>query len=243
MNAETSQPHCENCSCFSKSLFASLERHELCALEQFKQMKNVQRRDRLFQQDEEPAGFYCVSSGQFKVFQTGMEGRDQIVRLAGPGDPIGYRALFSQETYQASAEALEDSTVCFFAREAILDFFQRNPSLIRRLLQWLCQDLRSAEERLRQFAQKPVIERVAETLVSLAWTFGKPGNQGIEIEIRLTRQEIADLAGTVVETAVRALSELKRQNLLCSQGRRLIVRDLKALARLAKMEGSTSFSN
>ena len=227
---------CENCQYRDKSLFGPLCPEDLGQIQPHKKARKFRRRDLLFSQGNAPEGLFCVASGQVKIFQTGIDGRDQIVRLAGPGDPIGYRALFADEPYNASAEALEDCEVCFIDRASVLSLLEDKPLFMRRLLQWLCQDLRQAEERMRQFAQKPVRERMAEILVLLAQSFGKKVSNGIRLEIRLTRQELAELAGTVLETAVRCISELKREKLLSGDGRALILHDLGALAQVARID-------
>lgn len=227
---------CENCEYREKSLFGTLCPEDVTQLQRHRKSRRYRRRELLFGQGNAPEGLFCVVSGQVKIFQTGIDGRDQIVRLAGPGDPIGYRALFAEETYNASAEALEESEVCFIDRSTVLSFLENKPDFMRRLLQWLCQDLKQAEERMRQFAQKPVRERMAETLVVLAQAFGEKVPGGVKLGIRLTRQELAELAGTVLETAVRSISELKREKLLSSEGRALIISDPAALARVARMD-------
>lgn len=227
---------CENCQYRGKSLFGTLCREDLAQIQPHKHLRHFRRRDLLFGQGKDPEGLFCVASGQVKIFQTGIDGRDQIVRLAGPGDPIGYRALFSDEAYNASAEALEDSDVCFIDKDSVLSLLENKPLFMRRLLRWLCHDLGKAEERMRLFAQKPVRERIAETLVLLAQAFGRKTSEGIKLEIRLTRQEIAELAGTVLETAVRAMSELKREGLLAGEGRGLVLPDPMGLARIARMD-------
>lgn len=227
---------CENCEFRSKSLFGTLCREDLVQFQPHKQLRQYRRRALLFGQGSNPSGLFCVASGQVKIFQVGIDGRDQIVRLAGPGDPIGYRALFADEPYNASAEALEDSEVCFIDRATVLNLLENKPLFMRRLLQWLCQDLRQAEERMRQFAQKPVRERLAETLLLLGQAFGRPVPEGLKLEIRLTRQEIAELAGTVLETAVRAMSEFRREGLLSGEGRALILPDPASMARVARLD-------
>lgn len=229
-------PSCENCQYRDKSLFGTLCPEDLSQLQPHKKQRHYRRRELLFSQGSAPEGLFCVASGQVKIFQTGIDGRDQIVRLAGPGDPIGYRALFAEEPYNASAEALEESEVCFIDRASVLSLLENKPMFMRRLMQWLCQDLRQAEERMRQFAQKPVRERMAETLVLLARAFGKKVPGGIKLGIRLTRQELAELAGTVLETAVRCISEMKREKLLHGEGRSLILSDPAGLARVARMD-------
>ncbi len=229
-------PSCENCRHRGKSLFGTLCSDDLAQLKPHKKLRQYRRRELLFAQGNVPEGLFCVAAGQVKIFQTGIDGRDQIVRLAGPGDPIGYRALFADEPYNASAEALEESEVCFIDRGSVLELLEDKPLFMRRLLQWLCQDLRQAEERMRQFAQKPVRERMAETLVLLAQAFGKKVPGGIQLGIRLTRQELAELAGTVLETAVRCISEMKREKLLRGEGRSLILPDPAALARVARLD-------
>ncbi len=219
-----------------KSLFQGLSREELGRLTQKKELRHYKRRENIFHPGTKPLGLFCISSGQVKVYQTGIEGRDQIVRLAQEGDAIGYRALLSGEEYSACAEALEDTQLCFIDRPTLFELMDDKPLLLRRIMTWLCQDLRSAEERLRIFAQKTAAERIAETLILLSETFGKTTNSGIKLNIRLTRQEIAELAGTVLETAVRHLSEFKQRRWIKFEGRSIFLQNLPALKKAAHLD-------
>ncbi len=225
---------CEECTNRPKSLFSCLSAEEARQLDPIKTMRHFKRRELVFTSGKKPSGLFCMSSGYVKVFQTGLDGREQIVRLSGPGEILGYRALLSGEEYVSSAQVLQDSRMCFFDKWAFFQFMENKIHLMRRIMEWLCQDLRTAEERLRQLAQKPVRERLAETLLILGKTFGKSVKMGIKIEIRLTRQEIAELAGTVLETTVRHLSEFKRQKLIRFEGKCLILCDEAGLRKIAR---------
>ena len=207
MDAITSEQCCHTCNVGKHAIFGALSAKEQEALNAEKIPEVYHRGDVVFEE-----GLFCISQGKVKVTKLGDEGRDQIVRIDKQGEVLGYRSLLADEPYSATATALEKAVICFIPSRVILGFLESNSNLAFRMMKIMAQDLKKAEERLTDFTQKPVKERLAQTLLSLMDTYGQT-EEGF-LDINLTRQEWANLMGTTTETAIRTLSEFNKEGLI-----------------------------
>lgn len=210
----------------TKNIFRFLSPHEKTALLVGSQSKNYDRAKTVFREGETPTGIFSLQTGKVKIFKMGNDGQQQIVRLAKPGDLLGYRAILSGEDYNATAETLESSTICHYRKDSFLKTLNISAVLKPHFLEHLCADLRFAEDRLLDFVQKPARERVAATLVLLMEAYGKSLKNGqVLIDASLSRREIAELSGVVLETAVRLLADFKEKKWVGFEGKKIIVFD------------------
>jgi len=163
------------------------------------------------------------------------EGHQQIVRIAGPGDILGYRCLLADEPYSATAETLEEATICFIDKKTFLHILETHPSTSFHVMKALAHDLRLAEEKMTNMVHKNVRERLAELFLVFKAKYGKKSNEGHKLNISLTREEIAELIGTTQETAIRLISEFKKDSLIKVKGREITLVDLPALTKTANL--------
>lgn len=177
-------------------------------------------------------GLFCIHNGKVKLSKLGEDGKEQIVRFAKSGDILGYRSLLSNESYHATATAMEDSHICLVSKDKFNATIEKNSKLSINLIQLLSKDLRSAEQLLIDVAQKSVKERVSEALVLLCNTFGFLEDDKT-IDVSLKRSEIADIAATTTETAIRTLAQLSNDGLIELSGKSIIIQDFKGLVREA----------
>lgn len=224
---------CEDCSCRMDNVFNKLNPDEIRLISSRKICRNYQKGDTIFREGMRSVGLYCISYGKVKIFKTGDEGRDQIVRLADIGDIIGYRAIISDEPYFASAVALEDTAVCLVPLADFKTFVEQNQSFTKGLLQMLSHDLREAENRMIRMAQKSVRERLAATLLLLIDTYGTSGPDNT-LKIELSREEIASLVGTATETVIRLISDFKTEGLIITNGKKINIQNEQALRAIAE---------
>jgi CRP/FNR family transcriptional regulator len=178
-----------------------------------KTIVQLQKGQVLFLQDTKPHGLYCVKKGKLKVYRRGSEGKEQIVRLATDADVVGYRALISDENYQCCAAALEETTLCYVPKKLVQMMMDENVSISKKIMKLLTDDLKNAETKISDLAQKPVRERVAETLLTLKKKYGVESD-GVTLNVTLSREELANLVGTATESLIRILSEFKKEGLL-----------------------------
>ena len=221
------------CDMTHQSICTFLSSAELQLFDERKSCLFFGKGQRIFSEGGFPLGIYCIDSGKVKLEHKGEEGKMQIVRLAKAGNIIGYRALFCNEQYNASAVALEDVHICFIPKDAFSRVLQENNRLCLHFIRLLAEDLRRAEDYLTELAQKPVRERMAKALLSLRETYGVEEDQAT-INIALTREELADIVGTATETAIRLLSEFRNEGMVAFVGKKIKMLNLPRMIRTAR---------
>jgi CRP-like cAMP-binding protein len=164
----------------------------------------------IFYAGNDPLGIFTVQSGLVKLEVVSVKGTAHTLRLMGPGSIIGYRSLFANEPYHASAIAVEDSELCFLPKDGILRLTKENPQVALNLMSYLAKDLRAAEEKWVYQIDKDAPERVAEALLFLHEHF---------LGQDWTRREIAEWAGTTPETVMRTLSQFEKNGWISTSGR------------------------
>jgi CRP-like cAMP-binding protein len=191
----------------------------------------------LFIQGNHPFGLYCIQSGNIKVTKTGNDGKESIVRIVTGGDVLGQRSLFTDDNYSATATAVEESIVCFFDKKSILKSIEKNPEIALKLIHKLSRDMGNAENKMASFHQKNVRERLAELLLSLKASHGVKGDDGKwQINLKLTREEMATMIGTANETLIRFISEFKDLGLIEQQGKIIHIIDEEELMNFANVD-------
>ncbi len=228
---------CTACSSRVLGVLCNLKELALKECNEHKTTNYYKKGQVIFYEGNQSYGLYCVFSGRVKLFKSGVDGRQQIVRLAGPGDLLGYRSLFAGEAYHATAEAIEDATVCCIDKTAFFTMLGKNQELAFNVIRKLARDLREAEDKATSIAQRSVRERMAELLLMLVETYGRPSKKGRKIDLHLSREEMAEMIGITQETAIRLLSDFKKEGLVEVKEREITVLDAKALRDLARLEG------
>ena len=194
-------PLCDKCSLESGSIFKYLTSGEVETINFEKDFRQHKRGDILYQEGNRISGFFCINSGIIKVFKTGFDGKEQIIRFAQKGDIIAYRSVLSNELACTSAKVIEDCQVCFIPSEILISFIKSNPSYAHELLKLACHELGEANSFITDVAQKTVRERLAEILLLLVNDFGVDDQQFLNIS--LTREELANIVGTATESVIR----------------------------------------
>jgi len=189
----------------------------------------------IFHEGAHPFGVYCVNSGKVKLSHLGDDGKEQIIRLLREGDITGYRALLSGARYAASAIALEDTHICFIPKELFIHILKNDACLAFELMKLLSNELHRAELQLTHLAQKPVRERLAETLLFIKETYGYE-EDGVTLNVRFSREEIANLVGTATESTIRLLSEFKRDGMVDLEGKKIKILRQGELVKTANLQ-------
>jgi len=226
-------PLCDSCSLESGSIFKYLTPDEIEALNFEKDFRQYKRGDILYQEGNRISGFFCINSGIIKVFKTGFDGKEQIIRFAKKGDIIAYRSVLSNELACTSAKVIEDCQVCFIPSEILISFIKSNPAYALELLKLACHELGEANSFITDIAQKTVRERLAEILLLLVHDFGLDDEQFLNIS--LTREELANIVGTATESVIRLLSEFKSDKLVELNGRKIKILNTKGLEKISNV--------
>jgi CRP-like cAMP-binding protein len=226
-------PLCGKCAFESSSIFKYLNGDEVTTINFEKDFRQYKRGDILYQEGNRISGFYCVNSGIIKVFKTGFDGKEQIIRFAKKGDIIAYRSVLSNELACTSAKVIEDCRVCFIPSEILISFIKTNPNFALELMKLACHELGEANSFITDIAQKTVRERLAEVLIFLVNEFGLDNQQFLNIS--LTREELANMVGTATESVIRLLSEFKTDKLVELNGRRIKILNTKGLEKISNI--------
>lgn len=226
-------PFCDKCALDTGAIFRYLTRDEVDMINFEKEFRLFRRGDVLYNEGSRISGFYCIHSGIIKVFKTGLDGKEQIIRFAKPGDIIAYRSVLSNEVACTSAKVIEDSQVCFIPAEILISLVKSNSTYALELLKLACHELGEANSFITDIAQKTVRERLAEILLLLVHDFGLDDQNYLQIS--LTREELANIVGTATESVIRLLSEFKSDKLVELTGRKIMVLDKKGLEKISNV--------
>ncbi len=229
-------PICETCESRDTNLFCSLHAPELESFNRHKTQNRYRKGQIIFYDGNQAFGVFCIQRGRVKLYKLGPQGHPQIVRLAGPGNLLGYRSLLSNEPYHATAEALEDCDICCIDREAFLSVARGNQDMAFKLLRKLSQELRQAEDLATSIAQKSARERMAELLIHLKEAYGRQESLGFSIDLHLSREEMGEMIGITQETAIRLLSDFKKSKFIHVNERQITILNLPALLHAAALE-------
>ncbi len=229
----SNQINCDSCFISTHSLFRHLSADEFQNISLNKITESFKRGSIIYQEGNRMKGFYCVHSGIIKIFKTGFDGKEQIIRFAKPGDIIGYRSVLSNEPACTTAEVIEDCIICNIPATTLFHLVKTNGDFALELMQLTCKELGEANEYLTDIAQKTVRERLAEIILNLESEFGS--DEDSVLRITLTREEMANLVGTATESVIRLLSEFKADRLISLNGRKIKILDKPGLKRIATL--------
>ena len=189
--------------------------------------------DLLFNEGDAPDHLYTIVTGRVKVFKMTARGTDIILEIFGPGDPVGAVAVYEARPYPASAVALEPTTCVMIPRQAFFVLLEAHPTLVRGLLVGLTHRLMELTNRLTELTGGKVDARLARFLLKLADDMGQKRPDGTFIPLALSRQELADMIGTTIETSIRIMSRWNKEDVVRTEKDGFIVVDRSALESVA----------
>lgn len=196
-------------------------------------IRQFRRGDLIFSEGEPSEQFYVVTSGRVKVFKTTPSGKDVILEIFGVGDPLGAVAVYEGWPFPASAVALEDTTCVTIPRRDFFELLEHYPSLVRGLLLGLTQRLVELTNRLAELTGGRVEPRFARLFLKLANEIGRNEREGVFIPMALSRQELADMTGTTIETAIRIMSRWGKQDVVRTEKDGFVIRNRQELETLS----------
>lgn len=207
------------------TIFSRLNEDELNELTGMTVRRTYRAGEFIFWEGDQAQWFYIVGSGRIKVMKHSSLGREFVLAFFGPGDTFGEVAVFENKPYPGSAEAATDTEVLGIRREDLLSFLAHRPEVALRIINMLGGRLREAQGRLRDLAGERVEQRVARTLLMLSAKLG--------YTLPFTRQEIADMSGTTIETTIRVMSRLRQAGIIRSARGKTVILDEVKLRKLS----------
>lgn len=192
-------------------------------------VREYDRGDHVFREGDPSDFFLVVVTGRVKVYKHAPDGHDVILEMFGAGGPLGAVATFESRPYPASAAALEPTTCMLIPRPVFFAMLERHPSLVRGLLSSLSLRLVELTTRMAELTGARVEVRFARLFLKLADQLGRPERDGVFIPLSLSRQELADLTGTTIETAIRVMSRWGKDSVLRTEKDGFVVLDRASL--------------
>jgi CRP-like cAMP-binding protein len=190
------------------------------------------RGDTIFEQGTPADAFYTIAAGRVKIVRMMPSGKDIILEVFGRGDPVGALATYDNRPFPASAVALEDTACLVIPRPVFFRLLEEHPSLVRGLLAGLTVRLIELTNRLADLSGTRIESRFARLFLKLAGEMGRPERGGTFVPLPLSRQELADMTGTTIETCIRIMSRWSKDQVVLTEKDGFVVLDRGALESL-----------
>ncbi len=214
-------------------LFAGLKEEDLKKIKAIASLKQVGKKEVLFSDGGEAKGFYVILSGKIKLYKISPEGKEQILHVVSAPDAFAEAALFLEGSYPAFAEALIDSQLLFFPKRDFIHLIERNPQLSINMIVSLSHFLRRFASLIEELSLKEVSSRVAKYLIDLSLKSAKEGKIPKEVELDLSKTQLASKLGTISETLSRTLAKMKAKGIIDVKKNRILILNRGALEELA----------
>jgi len=227
-------PYIEFCLDGPHSIFKSLSQKEKETIVQHHTYAQYRKGELLLKEGEKPHGLICLASGKVKIFKEGVGGREQILSMIRPQGFIGYRAIFVDSPYSASAVAIEDSSICIIEKDCIIRLIKRNPDIALKFIKMFAEELGFSNNRTVSLTQKHIRGRLAESLLVLKDTYGYE-TDGRTLGVCLSREDIANLSNMTTSNAIRTLSNLASEDIIAIEGRKIMILDCNKLERISEL--------
>lgn len=212
-------------------LFEELPPADLAAINKVTIERRYKKNMIVFMEGEPGEGFHYIKSGKVKIAQMAQDGREHIINILGPGEVFAEVLLFNRGSYPATAVAIEDSVIGIIKNSDLENVVTENSRIALHIIRVMSKKLIHAQMKIRTLALSDTFSRTAQVLMRLAKQYGQPAAGGIQIEIDMTRQELANLVGTTRETVSRVLSSMKKDKVIDLAEHNIIILDEKSLNR------------
>ncbi len=224
-------PDCNNCIVKELNSLNKLGTDELRQITDQKKTLSFKKGDTIFEEGTKLKGIFCLRNGKCKVTKLAPNGNEQIVRFIQKGEMIGHRSIISDTSAHLTVTALEDMEACFIPKSIINKSFSENKDFTYDITRSICADLDNANLSIANLAQKTVKERLADSLLFFLKTFGV--DQDGFLNIKLSREEIANSIGTATESSIRILSGFKKDGIIEVKGKKIKIIDKEKLEHIS----------
>ena len=209
-------------------ILSALSEDDRRALEPLCELQAYEKGSSIFAEGDPAENIHFLLLGRVKIVKSAGD-RDVILEILGPGEPVGAVAVFQRRPFPARAVALEPSGIVTIPSHEFFALIEKRPEITRRLLAGLTLRLMSLNRRLADMTGS-VEHRIGRLLATLAERLGQKAGRGVFIPLALSRQDIADLVGTTVETAIRVMSRWQKEGLVETEKKGFRIPDPGALA-------------
>ncbi|GAB4417957.1 MAG: Crp/Fnr family transcriptional regulator [Thermodesulfovibrionales bacterium] len=214
------------------SIFSTLTSSELKEITPYLIPVSLKKKAVVFSEGDPSEWFYIVSEGKVKITKLSQDGKEIILEIIPPMDFFGGLAVIRGFPYPANAVAMEDTKLFKISRSSLMRILDRFPNLMYCMALQLGDRMKESHETLKNIALERVESRIASLLLKLSDKAGKKVGDAIVIDMKLTKQDIAEMVGTTVETSIRTMSKFKRLGIVTEKDGRIAIRNLERLKTL-----------
>ena len=214
-------------------LFAGLGEEEFRKVRGIASLRQIRKREILFAEGQEARGFYVILSGKVKLYKVSPEGKEQILHVVAAPDAFAEAVLFLEGTYPAFAEALTDCQLLFFPKKDFVQLIEKNPQLSINMIVSLSSYLKRFASLIEELSLREVSSRIAKYLIDLSLRSSKEGKNPKEVELDLSKTQLAAKLGTISETLSRTLAKMKAKKIIEVKKHHIAILNRQLLEELA----------
>lgn len=182
----------------------------------------------IYSEGNRPHNLYYIAKGKVKIFKTNADGKELTVDLHGEGEFIGYVALLEGTSYRETAEAIDKTDIAIIPVDEFRTLIESNKEAMQKFIKLLAKNVAQKEEQLLSLAYNSLRKRVADSLVKLQQKYKNTKDESFSIQI--SREDLANIAGTATESLIRTLSDFKSEKLIDIQSGEIIILNEKKLS-------------
>lgn len=213
-------------------IFNTLTPSEIKEIEPYLIPVAFKKKEAIFSEGDPSEWLYIVLEGKAKITKLSQDGKEIILEIISSLDFFGGLAVLKGFPYPANAIAMEDTKVIKISRSSLMRIFDRFPNLMYSMALQVGERMKESHETLKNIALERVESRIASTLLKLSDKLGKKTDNGIVIDMKLTKQDVAEMVGTTVETSIRTMSKLKKMGILADSEGKIIISNVDKLKAL-----------
>jgi CRP-like cAMP-binding protein len=203
---------------------------ELKRLLESREVRSYKKKSEVFREGDYPLYLFCIIKGKIKTFKTNDNGKELIINIYDKNDYLGYVDLLQESNYTESASAMEDSEIYLIPKNDFNNLVHKNRHVAQKFIQLLSNKIKTNEEQLLKLAYNSVRKRISEALLKFHSHLVKEGT--VSNNMKISREDLSNVAGTSLETAIRTLSDFKDEKLIEIESGKITILNLEKLKRL-----------
>jgi CRP/FNR family transcriptional regulator len=179
-------------------------------------------------------GLYIIRTGRVKLVRSSSAGKEQILKILGAGDLLGFEVFYNGPSYENTAMVMDDAELCYIGKDDFFKILEAEPGVSRQLIMSMGMELKLAYERIGDLGLFNAREKLAHLLYTLAVEYGVTEDGGVRLHLTLSRLEIAELLGITQETSIRLLKTFKEEGVLEIRRKEIVIKSLERLKQIGR---------